>query len=739
MMHVLSSLRSRLTALVLLAVLPAFGVIIHSGLTQRELALLEAKSDLLRTLHFMAAREETLTEGAAHWLEALAQHPDLDRADLSRCPEFLKRVLRESGFVNLGVLDRHANLVCSAIPFAGPMHGAGEARYRDALQAGQHFESDYEIQPGTGLPAIVYSRLIADATGELSEVIFAERIPGGFSDLATHAQLPPDTTLTLIDRNGLVITHYPHPQRWVGKVLQDRDFLKTVAGQEQGFIEAVDIDGIPRLHAYLSLKGLQPRGVVLASMSLESIHSKSNEILFKNLLALAGVTFLVLLGARLFGDLLVMRNVNSLLDLASRLGHGELTARSGLRHGNGELNRLASAFDTMAQSLQMREEARRTAEESLQRSEESFRSLVENSPAGISIIQDHRVVYGNPEYERLLGRPFAQGRSVDFGGVHPDDLEAVQAFYDDLTSERVERADIHFRYHRASGDGESGALCWLYCVATGMRYGGRKAILINMTDVTRIKEMERLLGMQDRMASLGRVTAGIAHELRNPLSGINIHLTNLDRICGSEALSEEEIREQSAGIIRQLKGASNRIELVIRRVLDFSRPAQLRFIPVEVNRIIDDSVELCATTLRKGDIEITTSLAPGSPVCLGDPSSLQQALMNLITNALNTLRDWDGPKRLEVSSRVNESHVILRVADSGPGIPAHLAEKVFEPFFTTQKDGLGIGLSICHRIVADHGGTLKLAASRWGGAEFTIAIPGSTAHHESKTQGGGGE
>lgn len=187
---------------------------------------------------------------------------------------------------------------------------------------------------------------------------------------------------------------------------------------------------------------------------------------------------------------------------------------------------------------------------------------------------------------------------------------------------------------------------------------------------------------------------------------------------------------KAAGIIQQLKSASNRIEAVIRRVLDFSRPSELKMVPVNVNRMIDESIELCATTLRKGEIEITKSQAVDIPECLADPSSLHQVLVNLLTNAIGTLRNWDGPKRLEVSSAANGNRLLIKVADSGPGIPAHLSDRVFEPFFTTQKDGLGIGLSICHRIVSDHGGALKVAPSRWGGAEFTIEIPKNGIHRD---------
>ncbi|NTW36546.1 MAG: hypothetical protein HGB17_10510, partial [Syntrophobacteraceae bacterium] len=162
--HILTSLRSRLIILVLLAVVPAFGVIIHSGMQQRELAFREAESDLRSTLQFVSAKEEALAEGAAQWLKALAYHRDLDSVDLSMCSEFLHRMLGESRtYVNLGVLDARGNPVCSAIPFSSPGNAADQAHFQRAFETGQLFVRDYEVQPSTGTPSVCYSHLVVDA------------------------------------------------------------------------------------------------------------------------------------------------------------------------------------------------------------------------------------------------------------------------------------------------------------------------------------------------------------------------------------------------------------------------------------------------------------------------------------------------------------------------------------------------------------------------------------------------
>ena len=106
-----------------------------------------------------------------------------------------------------------------------------------------------------------------------------------------------------------------------------------------------------------------------------------------------------------------------------------------------------------------------------------------------------------------------------------------------------------------------------------------------------------------------------------------------------------------------------------------------------------------------------------------DPRLIEQVLLNLISNAVQAMGSRDGPRRIEIASSTEEGRIVLRVSDSGPGVPTRLRTKIFDPFFTTRKDGYGIGLSFSHRIVSDHGGSLTVGKSCWGGAEFRIELP----------------
>jgi C4-dicarboxylate-specific signal transduction histidine kinase len=134
-------------------------------------------------------------------------------------------------------------------------------------------------------------------------------------------------------------------------------------------------------------------------------------------------------------------------------------------------------------------------------------------------------------------------------------------------------------------------------------------------------------------------------------------------------------------------------------------------------------VDLSAVTLRKGGVKLQTDLAGKLPLCLVDAQMLEQVLLNLVTNAVQALKDWPEKKRIGISSALEKERIIIQVADSGPGVPEEIAGRIFDPFFTERKDGSGIGLSLCHRIISDHGGSLKVGVSAWGGALFTIDMP----------------
>lgn len=253
----------------------------------------------------------------------------------------------------------------------------------------------------------------------------------------------------------------------------------------------------------------------------------------------------------------------------------------------------------------------------------------------------------------------------------------------------------------------------------GLSYG---TVLV-FRDMTERARNEAEMQRAQKLESLGILAAGIAHEIRNPLSAVNISVSSIENILRKIGTLEPEAGERIRLIMEQMRSATTKMASVVQRVLDFSKPSPSRKKITDMNDIVEEAVLLSSSTLRKREISLSKNLAGDLPACHADPRMMEQVLVNLITNAYQAMEGMEGMKRLEISSAVQDEWIVIRVSDSGPGVPHSIRDKIFDPFFTTRKEGTGIGLSFSHRIVTDHGGRLQVDTSRWNGAEFRIELP----------------
>lgn len=371
---------------------------------------------------------------------------------------------------------------------------------------------------------------------------------------------------------------------------------------------------------------------------------------------------------------------------------------------------------------------RRETDRALKESERRFRTLLENVQVGIAIVQQGNIVYTNPEEERILGPlplPFPLVRLTgDQAAASPDlrkFLKRINESEQDggQTIQEGQTLDLDLGALPNNGKPSESAVRWVHCRARRITYQGREALLIIMLDISKAKELEHMVRLQDKMASLGRVAAGIAHEIRNPLSGINMYLSALENKIATGEGPELE------AIVGKIQAASSKIENVIKRVLDFSRPSAPKVSLLNLNQVVKNVMELSEVTLRKGGVSLEVSLAQDLPPVQADAQLLEQVVLNLVTNAVQALGEVKGDKRIVLATSMERGRIIIRVADNGPGVPPQIRDRIFDPFFTGRRDGFGIGLSLCHRIVSDHGGKLWVDASQWGGAEFHMEIPAS--------------
>jgi signal transduction histidine kinase len=226
-------------------------------------------------------------------------------------------------------------------------------------------------------------------------------------------------------------------------------------------------------------------------------------------------------------------------------------------------------------------------------------------------------------------------------------------------------------------------------------------------------EKNRLLERRNRLAALGEMAAGMAHEIRNPLAGIQLYATML-----SDDLAD---RPDSRQVVEKIRAGVRRLESLVSQVLHFTREIVAHPAPYDVVQIVRDTVEL-ASARRGGDGPGVVASLPDRLVARVDATLFSQALLNLLCNAVDACGD-DGTVRVHVTpDPARPGRMMVVVQDDGPGIPEEILDRIFNPFFTTKDTGTGLGLAIVHRIVEAHDGTITAGNAPGGGARFDMRI-----------------
>jgi len=364
----LSSLRVRLLLLVLLAALPALGLILYTDLEQRRLAATQAQEDALRLARLAAADQAQLIQGAHQLLAALAQLPAVRSGDSDTCTMLVTRLFKQYPvYANLGAAQPNGKVFCSVAPLTQPISVAGSAWFQRVVQRREFIIGEYQRSLVTGEFTLVLGYPVLDAGDQVQAVVAAALDLGRLNQLAAQARLPAGATLIAVDRNGTIVARYPDPGQWVGKVLPEVPIIKAMLAQGEGTAEVPGVDGIPCLYAFTQVRGASEVGMYVSiGIPTEVAFADAKRRLVRNLTALGLVSLLMLVAAWIGSDLLVLRQVNGLVCATKLLRAGDLSARTGLPNGRGELDQLAAAFDNMAEALEQRVAERQQAEEALQ-------------------------------------------------------------------------------------------------------------------------------------------------------------------------------------------------------------------------------------------------------------------------------------------------------------------------------------------------------------------------------------
>ena len=254
------------------------------------------------------------------------------------------------------------------------------------------------------------------------------------------------------------------------------------------------------------------------------------------------------------------------------------------------------------------------------------------------------------------------------------------------------------------------------CTVTGLRGLGSESLLVALYDRTDELRAQRELIAREKLATVGEIASGVAHEVNNPLAAIRMEAELLGR-----STQDADASAAASTIVREVDRAAR----IVRSLLRLARRADTTPTRIQVNELVRDVAEIRQRVLRADSIEVRTKMDQGAEAVLGLGQELQQVVINLVTNAEHAVRGRPNAV-IQLTTEARDDWVRLTVEDSGPGVPAEIRGRVFDPFFTTKSpdEGSGLGLSICQRVVAEVGGKIWIEESETlGGAKFVVELP----------------
>ncbi|MDD5093454.1 MAG: PAS domain S-box protein [Dehalococcoidia bacterium] len=375
---------------------------------------------------------------------------------------------------------------------------------------------------------------------------------------------------------------------------------------------------------------------------------------------------------------------------------------------------------------------RKKAEEKLAESEKLYSTMANSSPIGIHIVQDGKFIMVNPQLCEMTGYTRDELLGMEsLNLVHPDDRELVR---ENAIKMLKGQSSLAYEYRSIRKNGEIRVV--LETVAS-IQHGSERAFLGNYVDITVRKEAENKVfqansqleaAMQQleasqaqliqaaKLAAVGELVAGVAHEINNPLTAI---------YAMSQLLVEEARDEDSREDFLIIQKQTQRVIEIVRNLLSFARKYESKKMPLCVNQAIESKIKLRAHDLAMGNIKVICLFDPDLPGTMADNNRLQQVFLNLINNAYDAMREAHKKGVLTIGTEKVDGLIRITFSDDGPGIPSEIVDRLFEPFFTTKDvgKGTGLGLSVCYGIIREHGGEIRAESVLGKGATFTVDLP----------------
>ena len=402
-------------------------------------------------------------------------------------------------------------------------------------------------------------------------------------------------------------------------------------------------------------------------------------------------------------------------------------AEAALRDANAELERRVAARTADLEEEVVR---RRSTEATLRASEERWRSMFEASAVGIAVLdQQHHFAATNAALQKMVGYTGEELQSLAPTDItHEEDREATQELIDDMQSGKRQGDPSEKRYCR-----KDGKVIWVRVSAARAldSSGSLQGIPAIIEDITERKRAEgnlhdarEALSRTTRLTMMGELAASIAHEINQPLGAIIMNGNACQRFLAISPPDLDEVKDGLAAIVSD----GNRASEVLSRIRGMLKNVAPERVRMDVNRVIAEVLALARHELQQHRVSVDADLHPSLPTIMADRVQLQQVVLNLVMNGVDAMRAVaDRSRVLTVRSQLDDrGNIVVSVADSGVGLDAVNLERIFETFFTTKANGMGMGLAISKSIIEAHHGRLWAAPEPRFGAMFAFALPSAT-------------
>ncbi|MGP0018888.1 MAG: PAS domain S-box protein [Candidatus Sulfotelmatobacter sp.] len=356
---------------------------------------------------------------------------------------------------------------------------------------------------------------------------------------------------------------------------------------------------------------------------------------------------------------------------------------------------------------------KRKMEQELAQQEEFRRRLLESFPDLILVVDlEERYTFVSARARDLLGYQPQEmlGKKISELADHSPELAAL---YHEVVSGKEAFASAEYGARHHDGD-------WRTMRAAGSQLvdaeGKTSGVIISVRDITVERKLEQQVVQSERLAAMGAMIGGVAHELNNPLTSI---------MGVSELLQDTETNEVSRKQLAMLQQQARRAAEIVQNLTYFSRPPAPGKSRINLVEVVERTLNLHAYSLRKNNITVDFLKEAGVPYALGDPHQLMQVFLNLIVNAEQAIRETRDKGTLRIRLGKGDNSVWVSFHDDGPGIPKESLSSIFDPFYTTKRPGrgTGLGLSICKSVMKEHNGSVEAANSPEGGSVFTVTLP----------------